>query len=207
MSTQAKNRILAYVVIAMMAVAVFLGNASEKAKNTPPSTTTVLIPTQDASEVVIADTGPTYEESEFECMRANLYFEAGNQKRKGMEAVALVTLNRTKLKHYPSTVCDVVKSYAVAKSGRRVCQFSWYCDGKSDIPVLNNRKERKAWERATEVARAALAGEIPDFLGRATHYHADYVSPVWSKAAYRIRPLGKVGTHFFYRDIKLGLKA
>lgn len=200
MTTQAKNRTLAYIVMAMLALVVIVSQRPESTN----SSVTIMLPKDQPVLVVIEE--PSIDEAEFECLRTNLYFEAGDQTVKGMEAVALVTLNRTKTKHYPGTVCEVVKAYAVVKSGRKVCQFSWYCDGKTDVPNLANTLERKAWDKATRVATAAMEGKIKDFLGRATHYHANYVNPDWANVPKRYRRLTSVGTHIFYRDIALKLK-
>lgn len=181
----------------------------------------VLLPKPIPEEVVIAEE-PAIDQAEFECLRTNLYHEAGNQGRKGMEAVALVTLNRTKTKHFPPTICEVVTVKAKNKRGKWVCAFSWYCDGKSDAPNLTltvrvgnkkktvpNKQEVEAWELATAVATEAMEGKLHDFLGRATHYHANYVNPDWSLPvnAKRYHYLTRVGSHLFYRDVKLKLKA
>lgn len=200
MTTQAKNRILAYIVMAMLAFLAIVGQAVKA----PEKPATAFLPTD--KPVFIAVEEPAYDKTEFECMRTNLYFEAGNQKRRGIEAVALVTLNRTKTKHYPPSVCGVVKAWAYDKRGRKVCQFSWYCDGKSDRPNLKNKLEREAWDRATMVAEAAMEGRLRDFLGRATHYHANYANPDWANAPKRYHRIAVVGTHIFYRDIALKLK-
>lgn len=214
MTTQAKNVVLAYTILVMLAIAIFAGN-----KPGDTNTTAVLIPLPEPIFVEIPAALPepitaSYSQEEFDCLRTNLYFEAGDQGRKGMEAVALVTLNRTKTKHFPSTVCSVVKARTKVK-GRYVCQFSWYCDGKPDEPALlvkhrgklvPNTIEIKVWELAAQVAHEALEGQIEDFLGRATHYHANYVNPRWANVPKRYRRIAVVGSHIFYRDIKLGLK-
>ena len=138
---------------------------------------------------------------EFECLRDNIYFEARNQSEKGMEAVGLITMNRVNNVHYPNTICGVVRQ-AVVRNGivvRNKCQFSWYCDGKDDIPNLNNSIEIAAWERANDVAKRIVRGEVENFIGLSTHYHATYVSPSWSKAK-RFRQVIKVDTHIFYED-------
>lgn len=213
MTAQAKNRVLAYVVLAMVAVAILAGNSGPTPTVTigprmpMPAPVEILIPSDEPVLVAVVEE-PTIDQSEFECLRLNIYHEAGNQGRRGKEAIALVTLTRAKTKHFPSTVCGVVKQ-AVVVNGvvkRNKCQFSWYCDGKGDRPNLNNPLERKAWEEATIVATAALHGQIHDFLGGATHYHATYVNPYWASAR-RMARLTQVGTHIFYRDVKLKLKA
>lgn len=174
----------------------------------------VLLPKAVPEELVVSVAEePSIDEAQFECMRTNIYHEAGDQSRRGMEAVALVTLNRTKTKGFPSSICEVVTARAKNKRGRWVCAFSWYCDGKSDAPNLTmtvkvgrkfqtvpNTMEIEAWETATAVARDAMEGKVHDFLGNATHYHANYVNPDWASAK-RMHRLATVGTHLFYRDV------
>lgn len=152
------------------------------------------------------------DQSEFECLRKNVYFEARNESLRGMQAVALVTVNRTQNRHYPDTICGVVEQAVVMKSGRRICQFSWMCDGKADVPKLTirvgkgkkarlvpNVAEIRAWELADRVAREVMEGKLHNFLGQATHYHATYVSPSWAKAK-RFQQLTRIGAHIFYKD-------
>lgn len=201
MTTQAKNRLLAAIVLAMLFIIAV-------AVNTQPARV-AYIPSSIPMVVAIEDVKPAYDMAEFECMRANVYFEAGNQRKRDKEAIALVALTRVKVKSYPSTVCGVVKQWRYNKRGVKVCQFSWYCDGKSDRPNLTNPLERKAWEDSTAVADAAMRGRIKDFLGGATNYHADYVTPDFSKPQHRKRyhRIAVHGVHIFYRDIALKLKA
>ena len=77
--------------------------------------------------------------NETECLAENIYFEARNQGFAGWVAVAQVTLNRVRDDRFPNTICEVVKQGLTYESGfpiRDKCQFSWYCDGKSDT-ILN----------------------------------------------------------------------
>lgn len=162
------------------------------------------------TQVIFIDP-PPYAQSEFECMRLNVYYEARTESKRGMEAVALVTLRRTKVKSFKDSVCGVVKQGSL-KTGivsRNNCQFSWYCDGKADTPNLRNKFEAAAWKKAGEVAERAMLGQIPDFTNGATHYHASYVRPNWSTPewAFRYKPQVAVGVHHFYKDVKLGLRA
>lgn len=223
MTTHAKNVVLGYVVIGMLAVVAYsiFSHATAKPYVDTTPTITVLLPKPQPMVVEFAETPLpelviTYDPVEFECMRLNIYHEAGNQSHRGMEAVALVTLNRVRTKHYPTTVCGVVNQYAYNSRGKKVCQFSWRCNGRNHEPKLLVRNARgemvpnlleiEAWDRATQVAEAALEGRINDFLGRATHYHADYVNPKWANVPSRYHRLAVVGKHIFYRDIRLGLK-
>jgi spore germination cell wall hydrolase CwlJ-like protein len=123
------------------------------------------------------------------CLALNIYFEARSEPIDSQMAVAFVTLNRVESARYPDTICKVVKQ----KRGR-TCQFSWYCDGKSDRPRNYN-----AWRKAYGVAEIILElvhYSIIDFTGGATHYHADYVNPRWSGGLAFTR---KIGSHLFYK--------
>ena len=71
------------------------------------------------------------------------------------------------------------------------CQFSWYCDGKSDAP-----KEPHAWDTAINVANGVYYGNLDDFVEGATHYHATYVRPSWAKTKTKTTRIDK---HIFYR--------
>jgi spore germination cell wall hydrolase CwlJ-like protein len=75
---------------------------------------------------------------------------------------------------------------------RNKCQFSWYCDGKSDYPT-----DYDAWANAQQ--RAYMMLELNDHRGiseGATHYHADYVNPSWARD---FALVGRIGVHVFYR--------
>ncbi|MED5580218.1 MAG: cell wall hydrolase [Nitrospinota bacterium] len=145
------------------------------------------------------------EKVQIRCLATNIYFEARNQNLKAKVAVGLATLNRVMLPDFPSTICKVVKEgpvYPYKKSLplRNKCQFSWYCDGKSDEIQLANPKERKAWESCFRVSQNLYINrfEFLDFTNGATHYHADYVIPRWTKDT-NILFLEKFGTHLFYK--------
>jgi spore germination cell wall hydrolase CwlJ-like protein len=127
------------------------------------------------------------------CLAMAVYFEARSETTLGQYAVATVILNRVKSPHYPSTVCGVVYQGA---SRPNACQFSFACDGKSDLPEAG-----RAWQKALAVSALALSGEKEieseelQIFSTATHYHTDYVEPVWSKSLSR---LTKIGHHIFY---------
>ncbi len=123
------------------------------------------------------------------CLAQAIYFEARGEPLEGRMAVAQVVLNRTRDARYPGDVCAVVFQY---QHRRHRCQFSFACDGRSDRP-----KDRHAWESALRLARTLAAGGYRDLTKGATHYHALYVSPVWSKA---LAPTRTIGGHRFYRE-------
>ena len=130
------------------------------------------------------------------CMAANIYHEAKNQSMLGQFAVAQVVMNRVEDSRFPDTVCEVVKQGLTYRNGKVVigkCQFSWYCDGKSDEP---NRKS-KAWSKAIRHAAIIMGESINlDVTDGATHYHASYVRPSWAKTKKRTTRIDK---HIFYR--------
>jgi len=130
------------------------------------------------------------------CMAANVYHEAKNQSMLGQFAVAQVVMNRVEDHRYPNTICEVVKQGLTYKNGKVVlgkCQFSWYCDGKSDEPNRNS----KAWGKAIRHASIIMGETINlDVTDGATHYHASYVRPAWAKTKKRTTRIDK---HIFYR--------
>ena len=70
---------------------------------------------------------------EVTCLAKNIFWEAQNQPVLGMVAIADVTLNRVKDPRWPNTICAVVEKRRWIKK-RLICQFSCFCDGKSDNP-------------------------------------------------------------------------
>ncbi len=122
------------------------------------------------------------------CLATAVYFEARSESQLGQLAVAEVILNRSRASNYPSSICGVVYQGAHRLNG---CQFSFACDGQSDSP-----QDIRAWETALAVTALALAEDRQlQIVAAATHYHADYVDPTWSKSLHR---LTKIGRHIFY---------
>ena len=136
---------------------------------------------------------------ELYCLATNIYFESRNQPQIGRVAVGQVTMNRVNSPKFPNTVCEVVHQAKYYPSGRidlHSCQFSWYCDGKSDKP-----KHKGKWENSLSVASLVLAykeniRDIAFLLDGATHYHADYVRPSWAKTKTKTI---EIEDHIFYR--------
>ena len=155
----------------------------------------------------------TLNADELHCMAQNIYFEAGNQSKTGMIAVAQTTMNRVRDRRFPNTVCEVVFEGPIRESWKtrqdpeladneRIfypiknrCQFSWYCDGKADvIPYPENNI---SWRKSQDVALEVMAFDrYSGIVEGATHYHADYVDPDWSKT---ITLVTKIDNHIFYR--------
>ena len=129
------------------------------------------------------------------CMAQNIYYEARGSNRADRIAVADVVLNRVKDTRYPNTICEVVKQGKKLADGsmkRNACQFSWYCDGKSDWP-----KDEDAWVDAQLIAYNIMQYQQGRGLTEgATHYHATYVKPKWARD---LQLVGRIGVHIFYR--------
>lgn len=121
------------------------------------------------------------------CLAMNIYWEARSEKPDGQMAVAAVTLNRVGHEEFPDTVCGVVKQ---GGERRNQCQFSWWCDGRKDIP-----DDPAAWHRARLIARNALEGKLADPTAGALYYHAAYVTPLWADGKKRT---ARIGRHVFY---------
>jgi spore germination cell wall hydrolase CwlJ-like protein len=119
------------------------------------------------------------------CLAMNVYHEARDQSIAGQVAVAQVTMNRVASPNYPDDVCSVVQQHK---------QFSWYWDGKSDVP-----HEELAWQRAQMVAMGVLAGSGHADLTNPTitHYHAVYVKPYWAPT---MQLVAQIDDHIFYAD-------
>lgn len=136
-----------------------------------------------------------YSDKDIECLARNIYFEARNQSVLGQYAVGWVTINRMYSEKFPNTVCGVVHQ-AVRKDGvpvRHKCQFSWYCDGKSDI-ITDNISYKRAVEIATELLNTY--SNTLDVTDGATYYHANYVNPSWSR---KFDKIVQIDRHIFYR--------
>ena len=123
------------------------------------------------------------------CLALNVYYEARSEPMDGQYAVAHVVLNRVADDAFPDDACKVVKQGY--HKGKHRCQFSWYCDGKSDNP-----KDKMSWIVAQVVAYNTLYGHHKDNTHGATHYHATYVSPWWRK---HYDKTVAHGSHIFYK--------
>lgn len=163
-------------IAATIAVTLSLGGPAERAEANAPS------------DDYVAQAWNADAASELRCLALNVYWEARSEPLEGQLAVAAVTLNRTQDARFPSSVCDVVRDGGADRRHR--CQFSWWCDGKSDEPL-----EIDAWRRAEMVAILTRAGVVPDPTKGALWYHADYVKPAWAKVK---QITAQIGRHIFY---------
>ncbi|MCK4868229.1 MAG: cell wall hydrolase, partial [Alphaproteobacteria bacterium] len=100
------------------------------------------------------------------CLALNIYFEARSEPLDGKLAVGYVVLNRVADKRFPNKICEVVKQGGAKKRHR--CQFSWWCDGRSDRP-----RDLQAWKESRVLARLVFWGYSEDPSNGALWYHAD----------------------------------
>jgi hypothetical protein len=123
------------------------------------------------------------------CLADAIYFESRGEVKKGQIAVAQVVVNRAFSGFYPSDICGVVYQNA---NRYLACQFTFACEGKKLIV-----DEPDMWKQATEIARDMLDGKLwLDEIGKATHYHAYWVHPIWVR---EMRKIDRIGVHTFYR--------
>src|SRR3978361_876397 len=90
-------------------------------------------------------------------------------------AVAHILINRAMSKRYPSTICGVV--FQNADNGLYRCQFTFACDGRSDMGT-----ERKAWNHSAKLSEVAYRefqkGQRPGIIpNNAMYYHTTPVAP------------------------------
>ena len=149
--------------------------------------------------VVIKEKQPDPEE--VFCLAQNVYHEARGEDLSGQVAVAHVTMNRVNSEKFPNTVCEVVYQARYSKwwsdRGKKVpirhkCQFSWYCDGKSD-----GITDWKTFDNIVSVSRDIILGKHEDNTNGAVYYHADYVKPNWSNY---MKVSAVYDNHIFYSD-------
>lgn len=127
------------------------------------------------------------------CLTQAIYHEARGESDQGQWAVANVIINRAMSKKFPPTLCGVV--FQNADQGYHHCQFTFACDGKSDMGT-----ERAAWNKAVKMASVAYGefkqGDTPGVIpSSALYYHTTSVNPDWSD---KFRRVATIGAHEFY---------
>ncbi|MCK5295497.1 MAG: cell wall hydrolase [Alphaproteobacteria bacterium] len=127
-----------------------------------------------------------------------IYGEARGEGLVGMEAVALVIINRVKKAESRGG------RYWWGSTVEEVCLKSWQfsCWNHNDP----NRKKLEKIDSSNPVfctceriARRAIARMIEDKTFGATHYHNKYVYPFWAQG---LIPCAEIKNHLFYNDVK-----
>lgn len=135
------------------------------------------------------------EAKQIECLANNVYHEARNDGITGQSAVAWVTMNRVIHEDYPDTICEVVYEANLDENGnpyKNQCQFSWFCDGKSD-----DIEDQAAWNTAMKIASEVFDkyGVETDPTNGSIMYHAHYVTPYWASS---YEKQARIDSHIFY---------
>jgi spore germination cell wall hydrolase CwlJ-like protein len=122
-----------------------------------------------------------------DCLASAMWYEAG-ESDSGQRAVGQVVLNRVRHPAFPGTVCGVVFQGSERSAG---CQFTFTCDG-----AMRRVPPQAAFDRARDRARDMLEGFVWKDVGLATHYHTNWVHPLWSA---ELDKIAQVDTHLFFR--------
>ena len=127
--------------------------------------------------------GDFFDKGEVYWLTQNIYHEARGEDLYGQLMVGMVTLERLHSGKWGDTIKAVVTSPA---------QFSWYSDGKSDVPT-----NKDSWEASKGVAMLSmmLYTKIKDH--GVMYYHNDTVDPYWSKSMLKVLT---IGNHVFYKE-------
>lgn len=125
------------------------------------------------------------------CLANNIYHEAGSEPFLGKVAVARVVMNRINY-GFGSNPCKVIYQTTTITNNdetRKVCQFSWVCEGKT-TPERNG-----SYRQAEEIARKVLsenkwAEVIPSNV---LFFHQASINPSWPH-----KKVMTIGNHVFY---------
>ena len=130
------------------------------------------------------------------CLAVGIYHEARGEGNAGMAAVANVVINRVHDPRWPDTICEVLSEGPTLKWDvnaplRNKCQFSFYCDGRSDVP-----KNQKSFAQAVRIAEEQWYsyGLSLDITEGATYYHATSIDPKWP-----YKYIMTINNHRFYK--------
>lgn len=127
---------------------------------------------------------------DIQCLALNIYHEARGEPIAGQYAVAEVTLNRTRSREFPGSVCKVVYQKHWNPTRKEVVYaFSW--TGQAVTTNYNSA----AWRQAREIARTVLTRDRKATLHGALYYHSTDVKPEW---AHHHKRLAIIGHHIFY---------
>lgn len=116
-----------------------------------------------------------------ECLAAGIYFESKSESLEGQLAVGHVIADRAASGRFPSSYCGVLFQRS---------QFS-FVRGKSYPSVPRSSRQ---WQNAVAIAKIVDADMHKSPVANALFFHAKRVSPGW-----RLKRLGSVGNHIFYR--------
>ena len=133
------------------------------------------------------------------CMAVAVYHEARGEGTAGMAAVAQVITNRVHDPHrWPNTICEVVSEGPTLKWDanaplRNKCQFSFYCDGRNDIPT-----DFKSFSKSVKISEDVWYshGLSADITDGATYYHATSIP---KPKSWPYKYIMTINNHKFYK--------
>lgn len=129
--------------------------------------------------------------SELELLTGLIVGEARGETMAGRIGVALTAATRAK---YPKWWGRNLREVILCKR-----QFSCWLDHNADVIRLSWANKDATWQACRDVAEDVYTGDVLDFIGGPTHYHAVSIFPDWASGMKR---LATVGHHIFYRDIR-----
>jgi N-acetylmuramoyl-L-alanine amidase len=137
-----------------------------------------------------------FTETDLQYLAVTMWGEARGEGIDGMRAVGHVILNRAESASYDNSVRAVVM---------RPWQFSVWNTGDPTRPRLERLingwqpvgRDGEMWLIAQAIAREILENRSTDPTNGAVYYHADYVSPNWSRNAIG----SQIGGHVFYTSL------
>lgn len=132
------------------------------------------------SLLLVRNNAYAYSPQQIDCIARNVYHESRGEGKRGMLAVAYVTLNRVKSGDFRSTPCGVVF---------QAHQFSW----------VRNKPAVKDYEQYREVkqlVKEVVAGQHKDVTNGATYFHTRFIKPSWS---HKMNCTARIGDHVFYK--------
>lgn len=122
----------------------------------------------------------TLPDKELLCLAKNAYYEARGEGELGLLLVTQVVYNRVTGNNF----CDVIYRHK---------QFSWTL--RKQKPISKEELMKLKWMM---LAFHNDYYKIPDHLKEATHFHAVYIKPYWSR---NLKYLGQWKNHRFYKEI------
>lgn len=141
---------------------------------------------------LIADYSVTFENErqQLYCLAMNVYHEARGEPHAGKIAVAEVTLNRVRSRHYPDTICQVVHQKNWDRIRKRyVSAFSW-----TELDFAVNVRSN-AWKNAMHIAQQVYKNKAESKAKDALFYHAARIKPSWAR---KKKIKARIGNHIFY---------
>ena len=124
------------------------------------------------------------DKKQLQCLRMNVFYEAGVESKLGKLAVAQVTMNRVESSRYADTVCSVVYDKY---------QFSWTLDKSKRFKTPSG----PLWKESKQVVDQFLKGARIANLEDSMYYHTDKVKPKWSSSMEKV---AQIGNHLFFTN-------